>query len=549
MESNVCSSIVHRMNQGTFAELGTPLFDTTFVVLDLETTGGSKEADAITEVGALKTLGGQTVGTFQTLVRPAEPIPASIELLTGISDSMVAGAPPIEEILPSLWEFLNGCVLVAHNASFDAGFLAYSFTRYGYPVPFRRTVCTLRLARWLMKGETRDLRLETLAGTIGTASRPCHRAFPDAQATLELFHRLLELAGPVGVLTFEDLVSFTRVGRKPDVGKASLAAKVPRVPGVYRFLDIRGRVIYVGKAKNLRARVRSYFYGDERPRLGTLVREIAKVEFERTNSELDAEVRELELIRQHQPRYNRRNRRSGRSPVWIRVAEGKVPRLVITRKASDQAPPLLGPFTSQKQAKGVLDALSDAYPLPRCSDPRKHPNGCAFGQMGRCMAPCLTGRQDPYRSVFDQMIDCLGRDPNAIIERLHQRMSSLAEDMRYEEAADLRDRIELLAKTFERQLIVQTLMQSGDILLGISQEKPAGHVAIRQGRLVAVHAASETSGQEAAEIFAFAFPPRTRQWVTYEEWEEMQIIWRHLGKSAKQGVRVLWCSGLRFLPH
>ncbi|HVF12515.1 MAG TPA: GIY-YIG nuclease family protein, partial [Actinomycetota bacterium] len=422
------------------------------------------------------------------------------------------------------------------------------FTRHGYSVPFRKTVCTLRLARWLMKGETRDLRLETLAGTIGTAARPCHRAFPDAQATLELFHRLLELAGPVGVLTFEDLISFTRVGRKPDIGKASLAAKVPRVPGVYRFLDIRGRVLYVGKAKNLRSRVRSYFYGDERPRLGTLVREIAKVEFERTNSELAAEVRELELIRQHQPRYNRRNRRTGRSPVWIRIADGKIPRLVVTRKASDQAPPLLGPFTSQKQAKEVLEALRDAYPMPRCTDPRKHPDGCAFGQMGRCIAPCLPGRQDPYQDLFDQMIDCINSDPHSILERLNLRMSALAEDMRYEEAADLRDRIELLARTFDRQQIVQSLMLSGDVLLDFSEEQSPVCVAIRQGRLVAVHPAPDGSGYDIAGIFAFAPPPRTRQWVTYEEWEEMQIIWRHLGKHAKQGARVLWCSGLLFLP-
>lgn len=536
------------MNQGSFADLGTPLFDTTFVILDLETTGGSKDADAITEVGAIKSVGGQTIGTFQTLVRPAEPIPASIELLTGISDSMVATAPPIEEVLPSLWEFLNGCVLVAHNASFDAGFLTSSFTRHGYSVPFRKTVCTLRLARWLMRGETRDLRLETLAGTIGTAARPCHRAFPDAQATLELFHRLLELAGPVGVLTFEDLISFTRVGRKPDIGKASLAAKVPRVPGVYRFLDIRGRVLYVGKAKNLRSRVRSYFYGDERPRLGTLVREIAKVEFERTNSELAAEVRELELIRQHQPRYNRRNRRTGRSPVWIRIAKGKIPRLVVTRKVSDQAPPFLGPFISQKQAKVVLEALRDAYPMPRCTDPRKHLNGCAFGQMGRCIAPCLPARRDPYQDLFDQMIDCINSDPHSILERLNLRMSALAEDMRYEEAADLRDRIELLTRTFDRQRIIQALMLSGDILLDFSEEQSPVRIAIRQGRLVAVHAAPDASGHDVEGIFAFAPPPRARQWVTYEEWEEMQIIWRHLGKYARQGARVLWCSELRFLP-
>ncbi|MGH2690171.1 MAG: exonuclease domain-containing protein, partial [Actinomycetota bacterium] len=202
--------------QRTLDDLGTPLFSTTFVVLDLETTGGSPTGDAITEIGALKSRGGEVIGTFHTLVSPGRPIPASIQVLTGIGDATVAGAPPIEAVLPSLWEFLDGAVLVAHNARFDASFLAAAFARHGYRVPFRRTVCTLRLARRLLAGETRDLRLETLARHLGAAAEPCHRAFPDARATLDVFHRLLELAGPVGVLTCEDLLVFSRTGRAPD---------------------------------------------------------------------------------------------------------------------------------------------------------------------------------------------------------------------------------------------------------------------------------------------------------------------------------------------
>lgn len=540
-----------RPHQASFEELGTALYETPFVVIDIETTGGSPDADRITEIGALKTIGGVVEGTIETLIRPVESIPPFIELLTGINDFMVATAPPIEEVLPTLWEFMQGTILVAHNARFDSGFLSAAFARHGYSVPFRKSVCTLRMARWLLKGETRDLRLETLAGTLGTATRPCHRAFPDARATFELFHRLLEFAGPLGVLTCEDLIAFNRVGRRPDTAKARLAANIPRVCGVYKFVDARGRIIYIGKAKDLRSRVRSYFYGDERPKTRDLVKEVARIDIERHPTEISAEIRELRLIREHEPRYNRRSRSRGRSEVWIKISRAAVPRFVMARKSDEKTEPLMGPFASQGAAKEVIECISAAAPIARCTDPLKHPNGCAFGEMGQCMAPCLPQRREAYAALITTVEDDLRAAGAGLIERLRNRMTEYADDQRYEEAAVARDRGERLFTRIERQEFVRALREAGDLIVCIPRPEGTEATAIRNGRLVSSDVVDSPRDIDPVRLFAFAENLDSHPWITLKDEEEALILWRYLKLAASAGGWIEWSSGAlacRVLP-
>jgi len=475
------------MSQASFADLGTPLYETTFVVLDIETTGGSPSADAITEVGALKSKGGVVTGTFQTLVRPSEQITGFVELLTGITNTMVAQAPPIEEVLPSLWEFLRGAVLVAHNARFDASFLAAAFARHGYAVPFRRTVCTLKLARWLMKGETRDMKLETLARTIGTGTTPCHRAFPDARATFEIFHRLLELAGPHGVLTIEDLIAFTRARTRPALGKIALAARVPRVSGVYMFLDRNGDILYVGKSKNMRARVRSYFHGDSRTKVSGLLQLAAKIEWERCDTEIAAQVRELVLIRQHNPPFNRQGKQRA-GACWITATTGPEPRLKVVRVGSDDS--VLGPFRSQQAARKVAEALTRAGP--------------------------------PW-------------EMQGALDQLMNRMALYAKTERFEQAAGTRDMIDALTAAAECDNLIRTFTALGDILVFVPASAMCEVTTIRQGRFVTsgIHPADQVPSVDS--LFRTASPPPDRKWVTYEELEEMLLLDSYIRRTAKSG--------------
>ena len=180
--------------QPSFDDLGRNLIDTTFVVLDLETTGGSPRDCAITEIGAVKVRGGEVIGEFQTLINPGGPIPPFITVLTGITDAMVINAPKISEAFPALLEFLGSpkeTVLIAHNAPFDISFLRAAASELTYKWPNYRVFDSAKLARRaLTRDEVRDCKLATLAGYFTTQVQPNHRALSDAQATIEVWHFL-----------------------------------------------------------------------------------------------------------------------------------------------------------------------------------------------------------------------------------------------------------------------------------------------------------------------------------------------------------------------
>jgi DNA polymerase-3 subunit epsilon len=201
--------------QQSLDDLGTPLAEVTFVVLDLETTGASPSDCAITEVGALKLRGGELLGTFETLVNPGVPIPPTITVLTGITEAMVLPAPRIAEVLPSLLEFIGDAVVVGHNVRFDIAFLDAAAGALDHPQLPNRRVDTLGLARRLLRDEVPNLRLSTLARHLRTAAQPVHRAYADAAATAEILHTMLERAAGLGVLGLDDLLALPSIRSHP----------------------------------------------------------------------------------------------------------------------------------------------------------------------------------------------------------------------------------------------------------------------------------------------------------------------------------------------
>lgn len=288
--------------QRSFDELGTPLSEVTFCVLDLETTGGNRNDDVITEIGAVKVRGGEVLGTFQTLVNPGRAIPPKISILTGLTDAIVANAPRIESVLPSLQSFLDDAVFVGHNVRFDLGFVQAALERSGRERWSGTVLDTVALARRLVRDEVPNSRLGTLAERLRLPHRPTHRALDDALATTDLLHLLLERAAGHGVLGLDDLVAFAKIGGHPQSAKLRLTADLPRRPGVYLFTGHGGEVLYAGKATNLRQRVRSYFGSDDRRKIGPMLREMRGVDHIELPDPLTAEVVETRIIARSTPR-------------------------------------------------------------------------------------------------------------------------------------------------------------------------------------------------------------------------------------------------------
>ncbi|MFQ5966889.1 MAG: DEDD exonuclease domain-containing protein [Acidimicrobiia bacterium] len=510
------------MVQRSFEELGAPLHEVPFCVVDLETTGGAASRDAITEIGALRYQAGELQGTFHTLVNPNRQIPATITILTGITHAMVVEAPPIAEVLPTFFEFLSDAVVVGHNVRFDLGFLNTAAEELGYGRLPNRAVDTLGLARRLLAGEVRRLSLSSLAAHFRSPQEPTHRALDDAHATAHVFHGLLERAGTIGVTALEDLLQLPTARGSPHYQKISLTELLPRRAGVYEFLDRNDEVFYVGKAKNLRTRVRSYFYGDGRRSVTNMLRELRRIEHRVCETELEASVTELRLIQSHRPRFNVRSK-PPRSVHYVKLTDETFPRLSLARKVRDQCL-YLGPFRSRRAAEQVQLALWDALPIRRCRGKARSRSGpCQFAQLGVAYCPCDGSlAAEEYGHVVGKLREGIETWPAVLLDPLAARMSALAGEQRFEEAAWARDRYRALARAIERRRAWRTLIEAG--LLRLERRSGEGALVDR-ARLVASWADGnrppllpvEPDDEEGSQV------P-----LTWGAAEEAELIWRWL---------------------
>lgn len=205
--------------QSTLQGFGRPLNEITFLVIDLETTGGAPHLGAgITEIGAVKVRAGIVLGEFKTFIDPQHPVPAYITELTGITDEMVFQSPTIAQILPSLFEFMGSpeeTVLVAQNAPFDLSFLTFAARTHGFEWPKYPVLDTAIIARKVLsRDEVPNCKLGTLAEFFGTQTTPSHRALDDARATVDVFHGLLERLGSHDIYTLEELNNFGKKAKK-----------------------------------------------------------------------------------------------------------------------------------------------------------------------------------------------------------------------------------------------------------------------------------------------------------------------------------------------
>ncbi len=477
--------------QQTFDELGTRLLEVTFVVVDLETTGGSAAAgSSITEIGAVKVCGGEVLGEFQTLVQPSSPIPPFIAVLTGITNAMVAGAPRIESALPAFLEFARGCVLVAHNAPFDVGFLRHYATQQHLTWPKFEVLDTAKLARRVLtRDDAPDCKLASLARLFRASTTPNHRALADARATVDVLHGLMERLGNVGVHTLEELQTFSSQVSTAQRKKRHLAEPLPHLPGVYLFRDGRDKVLYVGTSRDLRARVRTYFTASEtRSRMGEMVGLAASVQGITCTTALEAEVRELRLIAEHKPRYNRRSKFPERV-TWVKLTVEAWPRLSLVKQVLDDGADYLGPFSSRQAAESAMAALHESFPVRQCSGRlplRPDRSACVLAEMGRCLAPCDgTASAADYAVTVSELRLSLHASPAAVTAALRVKMAALAAQERYEEAVAHRNRLTTFVRTAARGQRLRALTGCPEIVAALRTASSAWEVhVVRFGRLV-----------------------------------------------------------------
>ncbi len=370
------------------------LEEATYVVVDLETTGLRPGTSQICEIGAVKVCGFEVVDEFETLVDPHVPLGAVVSALTGLTDRQLRGAPSAPAAVREFLGFAGDAVLVAHNARFDLSFLDRETERLTGSRLAAPVVDTVSLARRLLAGRVPRASLAQLSYFFGTSVQPCHRALPDAQATAEVLLALIGLAQERGARTVAELVALSATRTRRVFDKRHLAYGVPARPGVYLFRDRNEQVLYVGRARDLRARLRSYFRSErQRPQVEAALAAVERIEWRVLGSELEAALEELRLIRELRPPANARVARPDRY-VWLRRRGDAI--------VSSAKPPanclVQGPIRSRRRAQLAARALH-ADELER---------------------------------------------PARAIPRVRRRLAELADAQRYEDAARLRDRLDAL---------------------------------------------------------------------------------------------------------
>jgi DNA polymerase-3 subunit epsilon len=531
------------------ALLDAPLIEAEFLAVDTETNGQPKERCELTEVGAVLVGGGELHDRWSSLVGVSEPLGRGIQRFTGITQTMVDEAPPPASVLPDLAEQLQGRIFVAHSARFDVGVLRQAFERAELDWPDPPVICTVALARRFAPLQRRR-GLASLADALGIEVEQSHRALPDAETCARvlcaLFPRLAANARTVGealaLLRPRKPPRFKPVGARRARDERPDLSALPKDPGVYIFRDADGRPLYVGKSVCLRTRARAHFTTP-----ATWTGQAEHVDYQPTESELGALVLENRLIKALKPPGNTLLKKDADGYVYLRCRlDIPFPILEVAREPAAGNAVCIGPVRGRGAAAELVEQLNSLFGLRHCGRTlatRPHPS--AYGQMGRCLSPCL-GDLDPnlYRDRLDEALGLFERDgAAALLAHVDAQMRAASAAQRYERAAWLRRRARRLESLLRRLGGALRAAHAGARVVLVPHPADAGRADafwIVGGRIAdwgPLPDADELAARTDAALAA-APAPGPGGWLPADELDETRIIGLWLA-GHEEDVRVL----------
>ena len=375
-----------------------------YAICDIETTGGNPKNSKITEIAIYKHDGEKVIDEYDTLVNPEIPIPPFIVNLTGINDRMVENSPRFFEIAKEIIEFTKDCVFVAHNVGFDYGVLRSEFRSLGFD--FRRPhLCTVRSSRHVLPGHD-SYSLGKLTRALGIDLIGRHRAGGDALATAKLFGIIYEKDK-------ENLLSFIQEELNPKRLHPNLDIDflddIPNKTGVYKFYNDTNQLIYIGKSIHIKKRIEQHLRNLKTSKGVEMQKEIARIDYELTGSELIALLLESQLIKQYTPKYNRALRRN-KSPygLFSYIDGNDYIRLYVGQTAKLSEIPL-ATFSTKKEGNGFMLRIVDENNLcQKLCDLYKTNSACFQYEIGECNGACIQKESSAsYNSRCQKLIDTL----------------------------------------------------------------------------------------------------------------------------------------------
>ncbi len=462
--------------------------DTVFSVVDVETTGTTAADGKMIEFAAYKVHKGKIIDQYVTLLNPGMHIPNFIRNMTGISNEMVYGAPQFKDVALQILQYLEGSVFVAHNSQFDYSFVRAEMGRAGFDFEMPQ-LCTRKLSSRIFPQLPRKA-LDQVCRHLGIKISGRHRAYGDARATAHLLIELLELVRERHeVVSLEELLRFQNLPHRIDrhgnqnVFKRAMTA-APNTPGVYRVYDEDDEIIYVGKAKNLKLRMASYLTENARDadKVRKMLGKATRLEWEATASELSALLRELQLIRRHQPRFNSQLVNSRRFPFIKLSSERKFDRLDMVYELGEEGR-YYGPFESSFIAEQVLYAADKYFKLVKCEKDFVEPfDPCLYFYIDRCAAPCRGNVSvEAYNLEVEAVEEFLAGSFERLVGELRIRLDELSKKLEFEDAALARDMIQTLESTSSRLRLLNGPIGKANFICGWLNEKSLELYKIKKG--------------------------------------------------------------------
>ncbi len=478
------------------------IWDVPFVVVDVETSGANKKNNRITDIACITVIGGKVVSEYSSLVNPHQLIPEFISNMTGITNKMAMEAPEPETVFPKVLEELSlkNAVFVAHNVQFDWGFVTETFNRLGYDIPEMERLCTIKLSRRLISKDVKK-NLASLSDYFNIRINGRHRAYGDAFATAKVLVRLLEMAEQEhDIYDIDELLKFHRKASKYSAVPKRVLNRVkpfletlPASPGVYYFYDRYGGLLYIGKAKCLKDRVKSYFRPGSlnNSKIREMLKRIFTVKWEETGSELAALLMESREIKKHKPPFNTVDKKYRRFPLLKLTLNEDFPRLKKCYEINDDGAEYFGPFRSSELVDEIIKNVDKNFRLCKCDKtfiPSPDNKPCFYYQLKKCYSPCSEGISiDNYKNEAEKVRYYLNGFSDGIIRQFEMKMNIFADNYEYEKAEMVKRQVYELKRLLSRNEIIPASINSNNFILILpvsEREKILEIYIIRKGKLL-----------------------------------------------------------------
>ncbi len=465
--------------------------EATFSVLDFETTGTSPPNSRAIEIGIVRIEKGKITENYHSLLNPGQYIPPFITALTGITNEDIIGAPSFETISQEVKEFIDGSILIGHNLPFDFAFLKSEFERADIQLPKLEQICTLKISRKIFP-ELKSKSLGNMVKHFKIQHKNVHRALGDALVTAKLFLKLLEkLKDEYDYESISELVDFQtapsvsksfRLVKKKLVGDL---ASLPDSPGVYFFRDASDKIVYIGKAKSLKKRVKNYFSSAASRKAKKIARKANRLGFSVTNSELSALVLEAELIKIHKPQFNSMLKKYSQN-YFIKINnDHKFPDIKVSTNFDFDGNDYFGPYSNRITSNSLKEISDKTFTLRECTNKEMaKKKKCYLLDIKRCTAPCIDEVSvEDYKNELDNVYEFLsGKNQNAV-NRLLNKMKELSERKKYEEAAEVRDTVNMLLNQLSRSSILAEPINQVNALIEIRDSLETDYVLFLEGKV------------------------------------------------------------------